>query len=190
MKDYGACGIPAAVCFVFGVFNQEFPSKMVCPSLQAMSGRQLVDFQISKRHGMFPNRQLHQSPGGRPPVSPCHWCTGLRKIRSGSRAILGGIHPRWGPEGGVWPMLDAVATVSLVAARGVRDLEKMSGCRRNVKIGKLLVLQAEAALLMQRFGSRLQLHTRTRPATRGTQLWLDVPLWGLLRWTVTFTQQR
>ena len=32
----------------------------------------------------------------------------------------------------------------------------MSGCRRNVEIGKLRVLQAEAALLMQRCGSRLQ----------------------------------
>ena len=32
----------------------------------------------------------------------------------------------------------------------------MSGCRRNVEIDKLCVLQAEAALLMQRCGSRLQ----------------------------------
>ena len=82
-------------------------------------------------------------------MSPCHWCRGLRKIRCEPRAILGGIHPRWGPEGGVWPMLDAVATVSLVAARGVRDLEKMSGCRRNVKVGKLLVLQAEAEMRVE-----------------------------------------
>ena len=34
-------------------------------------------------------------------------------------------------------------------------IEKMSGCRRNVEIGKLRVLQAEAALLMQRCGSKL-----------------------------------
>ena len=75
VKNYGACGVPVAVCFVFGVFNHEFPSKMVYPSLHAMISWQLVDFQISKRHGMIPNRQLHQSPGGRPAVSPFHWCS-------------------------------------------------------------------------------------------------------------------
>ena len=56
-------------------------------------------------------------------------------------------------SGPCWTPLQAV---SLVATRGVRDLEKMSRCRRNVKVGKLRVLQAEAALLMQRCGSRLQ----------------------------------
>ena len=48
-------------------------------------------------------------------------------------------------SGPCWTPLQAV---SLVPARGMRDLEKMSGCRRNVKIGKLRVLQAEAALLL------------------------------------------
>ena len=115
------------------------------------------------------------------PVSPCHWCTGLRKTRSGLRAILDGIHPRWGPEGGVWPMLDAVAS-SLVGGspRGAGP-QKMSGCRRNVKISKLRVFKAEAALLMQRCGSRLQAAHSDATSHASTQLWRDIPLWGLFR---------
>ena len=43
-KGSGACGVPVAVCLVFDVFNHEFPSEMLCPSPQAMSIQQLVDF--------------------------------------------------------------------------------------------------------------------------------------------------
>ena len=43
-KGSGACGVPVAVCLVFDVFNHEFPSEVLCPSPQAMSNGQLVDF--------------------------------------------------------------------------------------------------------------------------------------------------
>ena len=46
--------------------------------------------------------------------------------------------------------------LALSTAPITERIEKMSGCRRNVEIGKLRVLQAEAALLMQRCGSKLQ----------------------------------
>ena len=48
------------------------------------------------------------------------------------------------------------ALLALSTAPITERIEKMSGCRRNVEIGKLRVLQAEAALLMQRCGSKLQ----------------------------------
>ena len=43
-KGSAACEVPVAVCLVFDVFNHEFPSEVLCPSPQAMSNRQLVDF--------------------------------------------------------------------------------------------------------------------------------------------------
>ena len=42
-KGSGACGVPVTVCLVFGVFNHEFPSEVLCPSPQAMSRRQLTE---------------------------------------------------------------------------------------------------------------------------------------------------
>ena len=42
-----------AVCLVFGVLNHRFPSEVLGPSPQAMSSRQLVDFQISRGHVDF-----------------------------------------------------------------------------------------------------------------------------------------
>ena len=76
-------------------------------------------------------------------------------IRAGDLKVASG--PCWMP----------LQAVSLVAARGVRDLEKMSRCRRNVKIGKLRVLQG------------CKLRTRTRPATRGTQFHTTAVMAGI-----------
>ena len=62
-KGSGACGVPVAVCLVFDVFNHEFPSEVLCPSPQAMSNRQLVDFKISRGH-------VHLSTPPVPQISP------------------------------------------------------------------------------------------------------------------------
>ena len=42
-KGGGACGVPVTTCLVFGVFNHEFPSEVLCPSPQARSRRQFAE---------------------------------------------------------------------------------------------------------------------------------------------------
>ena len=69
------------------------------------------------------------------------------------------IHVDRGPVSHTAPLAEAGTSfevlrhdslLALSTAPITERIEKMSGCRRNVEIGKLRVLQAEAALLMQR----------------------------------------